>query len=140
MSKLAMYAEKPRRTTLPQGADLSSAAQHSALKMNSSGQVILTTASSDIVVAFLESPAVGESATVGDPVNVVIDANKQLGIASAAISAGQYVTPSTTAGRLFGAATASSGSYIVGVAITAAAAAGDYFLFLPLNYAGGQAQ
>lgn len=91
---------------------------HKAVAYNSSGEVILPATAGAVAVGFILSDT--NDLAKGDTVNILIK-DIGLGIASAAIAKGAAVTV-TTEGKL---ATATTGNFILGYAMTAAAAADE---------------
>lgn len=99
------------------------AAPHKAVVFDSDGTLKLPATAGDPALGFILSDAAGgdtEKTPAGAEVDVLIK-DIGLGEASAAIAKGAAVSV-TTAGKL---ATATSGDFILGYALTAASAAGD---------------
>ena len=99
------------------GAEIKNAA-HKAVAYNANGKVILPASAGAVAVGFILSDTL--DLAEGDETNILIK-DIGLGEASAAIAKGAAVTV-TTAGTL---ATAASGNFILGFAMTAASAAGE---------------
>ena len=121
-------------TSYPAGVDLSGVGTDSklylALELNSSGQVILCR-QNRAPIGFLGMEA--RSANVGQQVTVVVNMNKHTAVASEAIAVGDLVNTEAN-GRLGKAANISGGGtqFIYGIAVEAAAAAGDQFKVQPI--------
>ena len=117
--------------SLPAGEDLTGDFAE-ALTVNSSGQVIKTTAATNhIVGALAENPAVSTTG-VAVPVAIIGGGGILKIKAGGAITAGQLVVPSATAGRVDGVADISSladDQMAIGVALEDAAD-GDIFSVL----------
>lgn len=111
--------------TLEAGADLRSAAAGTALALNSLGQVIIATASTDVVVGMLGEVQDSGVDTTGRGVQVVtLTSGTPFGIASASITAGQLLV-ATTGGKVAGVADIASvaaNSFVLGVALEGASA------------------
>lgn len=106
---------------LPAGEDLNGDV-YEALKLNSSGRVVKTTAVTDVIVGFLAMDP-GRTIAAGDEVAVAVVGGGGVGLAKAgtAITAGQVIVPDATAGRVAGEAAGVATHYPCGVALEAAA-------------------
>ena len=126
------YQEDVKYTSYEQGEDLSADADlYLAVKLDQDGQVTKNTVN-NIPVGFVGQQP--ENSTVGTQVTVIYDAAKHAAVASEAIARGALVN--TEANGRMGAAAARSGGgqqYIYGIAVTAAAAAGDIFIVQPIK-------
>lgn len=111
--------------SLSQAVDLSETALGSALTIGATG-VSLADSVTDQVVGFLNSRS--NAPTVGLPVSVQVAGVVASAIAHGAVAAGEAVGPSATAGRLAPSPSTAAGALArVGIALTAAQAAGDTF-------------
>lgn len=113
---------------------------YEALTVNTSGQVVKTTAASDVIVGFVaEDP--GTTTTAGEdtvPVALIGAGGILKAKAGATITAGQLIIPDSTAGRVAGVAAIGNlgvDSMAVGIALEGAAD-GEIFEFLAMPVAG----
>ena len=127
------YYECAKTVTLTAGADLRNAI-YEALTVDASGQVVQASATTAHVIGALAGNPIGSSDTTGMAVQVaVVGGGGVLKIkAGGAITAGQLVVPSATAGRVSGVADIGSlaeDQMAIGVALEDAAD-GDVFSVL----------
>ena len=130
------YHENAKAVTLIAGEDLRGDIAE-ALKIDAQGRVIKTTAATDVIIGTLAADTPGDSTGKGVPVAVIGGGVFKMK-AGAAITAGQLVVPSATAGRVAGAAdiaALTANQMAVGVALEAASE-GDIFSVLVQSIAG----
>lgn len=125
------YTEKVCVVSLPAGADLTGA-NNEAVTLNASGQVVKADAATEKVYGVISSAPV--SSAVGSPVGVaLVQGGGVLKVkASAAITAGHSLIPTTTAGKVAGTSGRPSvaGQQSFGIALEAATAADEIISFL----------
>ena len=107
------------KVTLVAGADLS-AKQYNFVKLNSSGQAVAVAAITDIPVGVLQN-----APTSGQEAEVLIVGGTKL-VASEAITLPAFLS-TASAGKADKIAVTDTTQYVVGSAVTAAAADGDVF-------------
>lgn len=124
-----MSYEATRAINLPAGEDLRGNVFHLLKLVNSSGRAVLqkTTAATDLGLCVLAEEPRKDIATTGENVPVVmLDGSRTQMRAAGTITAGQFVVPSTTAGRVNGVTALVASQIAVGVALQSAVA-GDVF-------------
>lgn len=129
-----MSYESSRAVNLPAGEDLRGNVFHLVKLVNSSGRAVVqkTTAATDVGVGVLAEEPRKDQATTGENVPVImLDGSRTMMRAAGTITAGQFVVPSTTAGRVNGVTTLVASQIAVGIALTSAVA-GDIFEVLGL--------
>lgn len=124
-----MSYESTRAVNLPAGEDLRNNLFHLVKLVNSGGRAVVqkTTAATDVGVGVLAEEPRKDAATTGENVPVVLlDGGRTQMRAAGTITAGQYVVPSTTAGRVNGVTALAASQVAVGIALQSAVA-GDIF-------------
>lgn len=104
---------------------------YEALTINSSGRVEKADAATELIVGILAEAPVSDPTGNAVSVALINGSSKLLVKANAAISAGQALIPTTTAGRVAGVDVANipSKNMSIGIALEAASAAGDVIQF-----------
>jgi hypothetical protein len=136
-----MSYESTKAVNLPAGEDLRNNVFHLVKLVNSSGKAVVqkTTAATDLGIGIVAEEPRKDVATTGENVPVMmLDGARVMMRAAGTITAGQFVVPSTTAGRVNGVTALVASQIAVGIALESAVA-GDIFEVLgsiipkPLN-------
>jgi hypothetical protein len=131
-----MSYESTRAVNLPAGEDLRGNVYHLVKLVNSSDRAVVqkTVAATDVGIGLLAEEPRKDVATTGENVPVVLlDGGRVMMRAAGAVTAGQYVVPTTTAGRVAGAASLAANQMAVGIALQSAVA-GDIFEVMGLVF------
>lgn len=129
-----MSYESTKAVNLPAGEDLRGNVFHLVKLVNSSGKAVVqkTTAATDLGIGVVAEEPRKDQASTGENVPVVmLDGGRVMMRAAGTITAGQFVVPSTTAGRVNGVTTLVASQIAVGIALESAVA-GDIFEVLGL--------
>lgn len=123
------------------GATLVGAPLAAALEIDATGRVILAASATSVIVGFLGEQPDQTQTTLGENVPVVVVGGGGVGkaVAGSAITAGQLIIPTTTAGKVDGIANIAAliaNQMAVGIALEAATADNDVIAVLYMSLSG----